>query len=347
MLIPHSHPVFDSSFTQATTQIVQSGQLAQGETTTKLEQRISQSLGVQHTLAVDSGTSALMLAIRALTNHKPLARVGIPTYACASLLFAVKNAGATPVFLDCTDDLTLNAEHVFSAAKTLDVLVLVHPFGMVEPLVKATFACPVIEDIAQTVGATLGGQQVGTFADVCIGSHYATKPWGGAYGGFISSPDVSLIDKCKTMTNPDAADLNAAYVGHHQLSNIHAALAVERINQADDERKHRQAWAQKYDILFAQTSASPIKSCTQSVANDFRYLVRTALDADIIIQTLRNMGVGASKPVQQPLHHSDSTIQCPTADDAWQHCVSLPLLADMCDAEFQQIEQGIQTCFPS
>jgi len=345
MLIPHSRPVFDDSFTQAATQTIQSGQLAQGETTTKLEQRIPQSLGVQHTLAVDSGTSALMLTIRALTNSKPHARVGIPAYACASLLFAIKNAGAIPVFLDCTNDLTLNAEHVFSAAKTLDVLVLVHPFGMVEPLVKENFACPVIEDIAQSVGATLDGQQVGTFADVCIGSFYATKPWGGAYGGFISSADLSLIGKCKAMTNPDAADLNAAYVGHHQLSNIHAALAFERINQADDERKHRQAWAAKYDALFAQTSATPITSYTSSKSNYFRYIVRCEQSVESVIKQLYPMNIAAARPVQTPLHRSLTA--CPVADDAWRHCLSIPLLADMSQDEFEHLQQGIQTCFPS
>ncbi len=345
MLIPHSRPVFDDSFTQAATQTIQSGQLAQGESTTKLEQRISQSLGVQHTLAIDSGTSALMLAIRALTNSKPLARVGIPAYACASLLFAVKNAGATPVFLDCTNDLTLNAEQAFNTAKTLDILVLVHPFGMVEPLVKETFACPVIEDIAQSVGATLDGQQVGTFADVCIGSFYATKPWGGAYGGFISSRDLSLIEKCKAKTNPDAADLNATYVGHHQLSNIHAALAFERINQADDERKHRQAWAAKYDALFAQTSATPITSYTGSKSNSFRYIVRCDRDVTNIIKQLNHMGISAARPVQTPLHQGVTA--CPATDEAWQHCLSIPLLADMSQTEFEYLQQGIQTCFPS
>jgi len=345
MLIPHSRPVFDDSFSQVAAKIIQSGHLAQGEVTTILEQKISQSLGLQHTLAVDSGTSALMLAIRALTKHKPQARVGIPAYACASLLFAVKNAGAMPVFMDCTNDLTLNAEHAFNTAKTLDVLVLVHPFGMVEPLVKETFACPVIEDVAQSVGATLDGQQVGTFADVCIGSFYATKPWGGAYGGFISSSDLPLLDKCKAMTNPDAADLNAAYIGHHQLSNIHAALAFEHINQADDERKHRQAWAEKYDVLFAQTSTTPVTSVTGSKGNSFRYIVRCDRDVTNIIKQLNHIGISAARPVQTPLHQGLTA--CPAADDAWQHCISLPLLADMDDEEFKLIEQGIQTCFPS
>ncbi len=341
MLIPHSRPVFGHIFEHAVTQIVQSGQLAQGKATTILEQHISQYLSVPHTLAVDSGTSALMLAIRALTNNKALARIGIPAFACASLVFAVKNAGAIPVFIDCTKHLTLDAEQTLMISKTLDVLVLVHPFGMVEPLVQEHFACPVIEDIAQSVGATLHGQQVGTFTEMCIGSHHATKPWGGAYGGFIASHDPDLIDKCKAMTNPDTANLSAAYIGHHQLSSIHAVLAYTRIQQAEQDYIKRASWIKKYDALFEQASATPISGITNSQANHFRYIVRCEQDIANIIPLFHHMGIRVARPIQTPLHQSKVAL------DAWQHSLSIPVLADMSQAEFAYLQQGIQTCFAS
>lgn len=345
--IPHSRPVFGADFERAAMHVIQSQQLAQGEATASLEQHISQTLGLPRTLAVDAGTSALMLAIRGLTQGKTKPRVGIPSFACASLLFAVKAAAAIPVFMDCTVDLTLHAEQALDTAKTLDVLVLVHPFGLVEPLAMQSFPCPVIEDIAQSVGATLYGKAVGSFGDVCIGSLYATKPWGGAYGGFIASHHHALISTIHSMTNPDTANMNAEYVGHHQLSNIHAALASVRICQANKAQQQRKIWAEKYDVLLTNLEATPVQSCVHSVGNHFRYIVRSSSHANTVIQQLRDMGVGASKPVQQPLHHTDSATTLPQANKAWQHCISLPLLADMTDVEFQQIQQGMQTCFHS
>ena len=345
--IPHSRPVFDAPYQDAVKDIIATGKLAEGAETRALEFVISSALHMPHVLAVDSGTSALMLAIRALAQGQLNPRVGIPAYACASLLFAVKAAGAEPVFMDCNASFTLNADQARDTAKTLDVLVLVHPFGLVEPLAAQTFPCPVIEDIAQSVGATLHHQPVGSFADVCIGSHYATKPWGGAYGGFISSNNAALIETCESMINPDQASLQAYYVGHHQLSNVHAALANVRISQAGEEQQQRRQWAGKYDVLFAGVDATPIKSCEDSVGNDFRYIIRSSQQASAIIQQLRELGIGASRPVQHPLHHSNAPTICPQANDAWQHGVSIPLLADMNGAEWALMQQGIQSCFHS
>ncbi len=347
MFIPHSRPRFNTDFVSAAKDVIQSGQLAAGKNSQDLAATISRELGLNHTLAVDSGTSALMLAIRALTIGKRHARVGISAYACASLWFAVKNAGATPVVMDCNDSLTLNAEQAQQVAATLDVLVLVHPFGMVEPLAAETFDCPVIEDIAQSVGATLHNKPVGSFGHVCIGSLYATKPWGGAYGGFISSNDAKLLSTCAQMINPDHTPLATDYVGHHQLSNIHATLASVRISHAKQEQQQRQTWANAYDAVFTSLEATPLKSDTNSVGNDFRYIVRSKHKAHAIIQQFHDLDIGASQPVQQVLHHANAATACPQAYEAWQHCISIPLLADMTNHEFELIQQGIQTCFKS
>ncbi len=354
MVIPHSRPVFAAGVTGICKEMLADQILACGEHTQALEQQIGQSLGLPNTLAVNAGTSALMLAIRALSKGKTNPRIGIPSYVCASLWFAVKAAGAKPILMDCNADLTLDAKQARDISNSLDILVLVHPFGMVEPLAAETFACPVIEDIAQSVGATLNGQKVGTFADICIGSLYATKPWGGAYGGFIASKHAELVEQCGTMINPDGNNLEATYVGHHLLSNVHAALASHRIQYAEDEQKQRQAWAMKYDALFAdlaeQGIASPIHSVAHSEGNAFRYLVHCASDVAPIIQAFQSLGIAAARPVQQPLHLSSEQAPpqaLPQAKHAWQHSLSLPLLADMSADEFTLMQQGIRTCFAS
>lgn len=345
--IPHSRPCFGADYQHAVRHVLQSNIVAQGSETQRLEHDIQQHLGCTSVLAVDSGTSALMLAIRGLGQHKTGLRVGIPTYACASLLFAVKAAGAEPVFIDCNARLGLEEKQTQAIAQTLDMLVLVHPFGGVEPLAAGSFPCFVIEDIAQSVGATLDGKAVGSFGDVTIGSLYATKPWGGAYGGFIASNNADLLQLCTDMSDPDQADINNVYAGHHQLSDIHASLARQRIQDATQTMAQRQLWAEKYDALIAQTSATPIQNPSNTTSNDFRYIVRSQQPADAIITKLQALNIMATRPIQRPLHHSNSSITCAQADHAWQHCISLPLLSDMSPIEFQHLQQGIQQCFPS
>jgi len=344
--IPHSRPKFGLAFEQAATQVLKSGILAQGDETTGLEQDIGQALNQQHVLAVDSGTSALTLAIRQLTQHKTNARIGIPSFACASILFAVKAAGAMPVFMDCNAQLTLDAEQAKDISKTLDVLVLVHPFGMVEPLVTESFPCPVIEDIAQSVGATINQQPIGSFADICIGSLYATKPWGGAYGGFICGSEFH-IQHIKTMCDPDQANLKLTYAGHHQLSNIHAALASQRLSIAKKEQQQRAYWAIKYDAVMQNYAVTPVHQQNKYHGNHFRYIIHCQQDAETLIHQFQAQSIDAKRPIQQPLHHADPSIICRHANHAFHHCLSLPLLADMDEEEFHFMQQGIQHCLAS
>jgi len=214
---------------------------------------------------------------------------------------------------------------------------------MIEPLISHTFPCPVIEDIAQSVGAMWQGKPVGTWSDISIGSLYATKPWGGVYGGFISSSDNQLIQTITAMANPDKAFLRQPYVGHHLLSNLHAVVASERIKIADQESKQRQHWVEQYDHVLQPLGITHMSGIQ---GNHFRYIIRNH-NADKVIQSFQSMGIAAMRPVQQPLHHAQAGVSCPNAEIAWQTCVSLPLLANMNQDEWLCMQQGFQSCLTS
>lgn len=317
--------------------------VAQGAKAHALEAVIGEKLRSPFVVAVDSGTSALMLAIRGLIRGKTSAKVAIPSYACASLLFAVKNAGAVPLFIDGNVHLGVDETHAKQMAQQADVLVLVHPFGLVEPLLAASFPCPVIEDIAQSAGASLHGQPVGSFGDVCVGSLYATKPWGGAYGGFVAASDATLVQNIRNMCDPDHADIKQAYAGHHQLSDVHAALALQRLGQADRELEKRQAITRLFADAVADTQATWIATQDGTQSNDFRFIVRCQQDAERVIQAFRKLGIAASKPVAHPLHHA-SAVLCRQTDYIWQHHVSIPMLPDSSAEETDLMIHGIHQC---
>ena len=343
-MIPHSRPVFDKPFSEAVQSVVSSGHTASGEQVTHLEQLVSQHIGSRNAVAVDSGTSALMLVIRALSTQtaQPISRVGIPAYACASLLFAVRAAGCTPVCMDCKPNLRLDEGKAWDLAASLDAVILVHPFCMMEPLVKEDWPCPVIEDIAQAAGAILDGKPVGSFGDVAITSFYATKPWGGAYGGMVLGSQV-LCAQVRAMSNPDAGDFTQAYVGHHQLSDIHASLALSRLAHSEQEQRQRQKHMLWLDEHLPQAYIQSISH--RKMGNAFRYIIRTNGEADAGIKHLREYGIGATKPIQQPLNLATGET-CDAAYQAWKDCISLPLLPTMSHGEYKQYEDGLKICFP-
>ncbi|MDQ6994540.1 MAG: DegT/DnrJ/EryC1/StrS family aminotransferase [Mariprofundaceae bacterium] len=341
-MIPHSRPIFDDRFIHATTAVVRSSYTSEGEQSRELEQEVLKQCQQDDAVAVDSGTSALMLAIRALKTQQNIQKVGIPAYACASLWFAVRAAGCTPILMDCGEDLRLDVDYACKLAPTLDAVVLVHPFGMVDPLVAETWDCPVIEDIAQAAGATFQNKAVGSFGDVVIASFYATKPWGGAYGGMVLA-STAMCDAVRRMSHPDDVNLALPYVGHHQLSNIHASLALMRLQCSAAEKKSRQQMMQWLDMNVPEPLQQSIHQRKQG--NAFRYIVRIDGDVESCLQALHAQGLGAARPVQYPLHDAEKAV-LHGAEKAWKDCISLPIFPNMTTDEYTLYAQGLSRCFP-
>jgi len=312
-----------------------------GSEARRLEHRILGLLGRQFAAAVDSGTGAITLALHALAQKQGVRKVGIPSYTCSSVLHAVLAAGCEPVCMDCGDDLRLLADAARKQAASLDAVILVHPFGMVEPLAVETWPCPVIEDIAQAAGAELNGKPVGSFGDIVITSFYATKPWGGVYGGMVVSDDAALCDAVTSMRDPDGATELKPYAGHHQLSDLHAVMAAVRLDRADDEKASRQANALMMDAWFEGSSVSPVAALHQG--NFYRYIIRTGGQAEMWLERMNRQGVGAARPVQMPIHRL-LQVEASGAESAWRDCVSIPLLADAGEAEMEQIREVVRSC---
>ena len=307
-----------------------------------LEREVSQRLQQPYAIALDSGTSALMLAVRALKKDRKSFHVGIPAYTCTSVLHAVMAAGATPVCMDCTDDLCLDADLALQQGDDLDAVILVHPFGQVEPMVAESWTCPVIEDIAQSAGGCLDSRPLGGFGEVAIASFYATKPWGGAYGGMLLSRHQEIADRVRTMCNADTADLSQGYAGNHQLSDVHAALAQERIRLSGQEQKKRKELAGLIDGWFSGKRSRPVGRDAGGVC--YRYIVHIEGGVEDAIAALRNSGIYACRPVELPVSSMLGDHNCPGADKAWRECVSLPLLPDMTDEELEEMKKAISTC---
>jgi len=338
MMIPHSRPYFGDTFTRGLAHVMASSHTAEGEQSRQLEHEI---LNQCSAVAVDSGTSALMLAIRALQLQGNIQNVGIPAYACASLWFAVRAAGCTPILMDCDDDLRLNTDAAWDIAPTLDAVILVHPFGMIEPLLNETWDCPVIEDVAQAAGAKLQHQTVGSYGDMAIASFYATKPWGGAYGGMVMG-SKEACDAVRRMSHPDDVHLSLPYVGHHQLSNIHASLALSRLQHAASDMKARMQLMQWLDVTLPESLQQSVHKREQG--NGFRYIIRIEGDVSDTLNALHEVGIGATRPVQSPLHNPEEGI-LEGAQNAWEHCISLPVLPNMTTDEYEIYMRGLKHVF--
>ncbi len=339
-MIPHSRPVFGTAFADVARRVVDSGQLTSGPECLALEAEATRHVGIKYAVAVDSGSSALLLALYALKVERNIRRVGVPAYTCRAILYAVRGTGAEPVCMDCNDDLRLHTAYAKGTADRLDAVILVHPFGMIEPMVEEAWPCPIIEDIAQSAGGRIGHRSLGSFGDISITSLYATKPWGGAYGGVVLSQEAVICKRVRQMRCADTADVSLPYAGNHQLSDIHAALARVRMSQTSTERDKRIRLANIYDAWFPGRKAEPV--VREDACNHYRYIVRVD-DASRTIGMLHSRGVAAARPVDTPISRLVGQ-HCPGAEKAWKQCVSLPLLTDMSGNELDRMEQAVIAC---
>lgn len=343
-MIPHSRPLFGEPFKRAVADVLESGHTASGSQVEALEREVVARFSSDDAAAVDSGTSALMLALRAIRRQRRVRRVGIPAYACRALVHAVVDAGAEPVCMDCSENLRLDPEKAMQLAPQLDAVILVHPFGFIEPMVAVDWPCPVIEDVAQAVGGAYDGRMLGAYGDITVASFYANKPWGGAYGGMVLGRGeyAPICKQVRQMRCADEAPLSLLYAGNHQLSDVHAALVRTRIAVSSDEMARRRKLAALYDMWFDSLDAVPVAHDVSD--NAYRYIVRIPGRAGEVIEALRDRGIGAARPVALTLSSLLGDEGCDGAETAWCDCISLPLYAGLGDDEAERIGKAVFAC---
>lgn len=175
-----------------------------GETVTRFEKDMAEWIGVKHAITVANGTDSLTVAIRALGIGHGDEVITTPFSFFASTGSIMLN-GATPIFVDI-EPKTYNIDPALiekAITKKTKAILPVHLYGQCADM-DAILAIAkkhnlfVIEDFAQSIGATYKGKQAGTMGNVGCTSFYPTKNLGGAgEGGLISTNDDQLAEKIK------------------------------------------------------------------------------------------------------------------------------------------------------
>jgi perosamine synthetase len=197
MKIPHNCPTIGFREILSTARTIHSGWIADGPQVVAFEQELCEFLNLPHghAVCVSSGTAALALALWACGAKNK--KVAIPVYACASLRHAIAFAGGHEVLIDIENN-SPNIDIEIVNRQKPDIVIVPHMFGIPVNVRKLIPSIRVIEDCAQSIGAHLSKQSVGTIGDVGIFSFYATKLFtAGGQGGAVVSRNKDLIDMIK------------------------------------------------------------------------------------------------------------------------------------------------------
>lgn len=163
----------------------------------RLAEEVAKTLGVPYAFGTGSGATAIELALRAL-GVEPGDEVVLPSYLCRSVLTAVHAVRAQPVFCDVGANLQVTPDLLAAVlSKRTKVAILSHLFGdvadapTIERLLRGK-GVAMIDDAAQSFGATIDGRKVGSFGDVGVVSCGPGKPLAGSGGGVLVTRDAAL-----------------------------------------------------------------------------------------------------------------------------------------------------------
>jgi dTDP-4-amino-4,6-dideoxygalactose transaminase len=226
------------------------------------EEEMAARVGVGHALAVSSGTAALHLALLGV-GAGPGRVVIVPTLTFAASANAVVHAGATPVFVDAlADDGNLDPALLLgfvdalladgadiAAVMTVDLFGRVADHAALEPELAAR-GIPVVEDAAESLGATRDGRAAGSFGRAAALSFNGNKIVTTSGGGMLLSDDEALVSRARylaTQARQPVAWYEHTEVGYnYRLSNILGALGRAQLSRLDEMTARRRAHRERY-----------------------------------------------------------------------------------------------------
>lgn len=241
-------------YEEAVLRALNSGWYILGKEMEDFEERFAAYMGVKHCVALNSGTDALILALRAIGicgGDEILVPAG--TY-IASVIGITENDGI-PVFIDMDDHMEIDVDAIEAKITNKTKAILpVHLFGQCSRMDKIVelakkYDLKLIEDCAQCHGSTFNGQLAGTFGDIGCFSFYPTKPLGalGDAGAIITNND-EIAEKVRLLRNYGSKvkyhnEINGV---NSRMDEIQAAVLKVGLKYMDGGNKERRKQAHMY-----------------------------------------------------------------------------------------------------
>jgi perosamine synthetase len=341
--------------------VLRSGTLAQGPVVAELEAGFRSLVGTRHALAVNSGTTALVLALEAL-GVGPGDEVLTSPFTFAATLNAILERGATARFADIGDDFTIRpAQAEALLTGRTKAIVPVHLYGL--PADMAALAAlagragiGVVEDAAQAHGATVGGRPAGSFGLGCF-SLYATKNLTSGEGGVVTTDDDALADRMAVLRNQGMRErYRYELAGHnYRMTDLHAAVAVPQLARLAEATERRRRHAALLTAGLADLEELELPAPVPGrdhVWHQYTVRVRPAspLGRDALAEGLaaRGIGTGTYYPrvvYDYDCYRSHPGVVCdpvPRAQEAARTVLSLPVHPHLVEGDVERVVAAVR-----
>lgn len=303
------------------------------------EQAYASFSGVDHCVGVANGTDAVELALRALGVGRG-DEVITAANTFVATVEAIVRAGATPVLVDVDDDTLLIDPDAVGAAVTsrTAAIVPVHLYGQIAPVERIAAVAPgvpIVEDAAQSQGATRFGAVSGSLGAIAATSFYPGKNLGAAGdAGAVTTSDAELARRVRIVGNHGSERKyeHDVFGVNSRLDAVQAIVLRHKLARLSDWNGARRDAAALYGELLGDVDAVRLPVVADGNEHVWHLYVVRVDDRERVLTELQQAGVGAALHYPTPVHLTGAFADLgygagafPVTERAAQMIMSLPM----------------------
>lgn len=339
--------------------LFEAGAFSLGKWVDQFEHNIAKYLGVAHAIGVNSGTSALHLAMIA-AGIGPRDGVLVPANTFVATVWALLYVGAKPIFCD-VDTASWTIDPVDAARRMsadIKAIVPVHLYG--QP--AATDAIMefarrhqlvVVEDVAQAIGARYAGRHLGTFGRLGCFSFYPAKNLGAAgEAGLVVTDNSNLAQRIRALRNHAQKEryVHSEIGFNYRMDGVQGLILNHKLALLDAWTDQRRTIA----ALYQQALADCPLQLPRVINGDHvwhLFVVHTP-ERDRLRDYLATLGIETGLHYPVPLHRQPCFAQFdvhqgsyPNCEKNARECLSLPIFSGMTEAQTDRVIDGVRSFF--
>jgi dTDP-4-amino-4,6-dideoxygalactose transaminase len=341
---------------------LQSGRLTLGPFGAELEKLFAERCRVTYAVAVNSGTSALEIILRAIGVEER--EVVVPTNTFYATAGAAVHAGARVRFADCEPkSFALDVDDLrrVIGPQTAAVIV-VHIGGIITPHIHEIrkicddASVPLVEDAAHAHGCTLGGKPAGSFGRAAAFSFYPTKVMTSGEGGMLVTDDEEIHREALIYRDQGKEGFTTNFhvrLGYNwRMSEPHAVIGLAQLRRLDEFIERRNAIAAVYDegLKALAPTVTVVRPPAGSLCNYYKHIaLLSGVDRAALKKLMREeYGVGLSGEVydtpchQQPAFSAFADRPLPKAEDLCTRHICLPVSAKMTKEDARYVLKSLE-----
>lgn len=351
------HSELRTELTAAFTSTLDSNHFILGPSLERFENEFASYCGTRFCLGVSNGLDALIISLKAL-ELKEGDEIIVPSNTFIATVLAVSAIGATPVFVEPdADSYNITSEGIKQKINSsTKAVIAVNLYGQPCRLDQIRELCDnekiyLIEDNAQSQGASVGNKRTGSFGHINATSFYPGKNIGAlGDGGAITTDDKNLYERCQALRNYGSSRkyIHPVKGMNARLDEMQAAFLSVKLKRLDSWNAERRRLAGLYKELLADANEIILPKETHEDHVYHLFVIRTKKRTELMEHlSHRKIGTLIHYPVPPHLQAAYKDLglkkgDLPLAEQLAEECLSLPLYPGLSDDQVRFVSSAIK-----